>query len=380
MKEDQIVIRFELAADDEEALAFACSPLLETALSLHVLVEPRHHALQQNWVRAMRRLPAPLRREINALSFLYRWTIPNCVLPSAAGRDDEFEADLDGLRRMRTEVVAFELLRPLYDHGGGARPPRRRILADPAVRAAALKNARLHGRDAQRAAAQLFEDPGGLVDRFVRLLEDYWTAAFAEEWRRIEPSLADGVVEAGRRIAGEGVYRFLLGLAPALRVEPHAERFGLDVPHDHEVKLGPANPLLLVPSVYVWPHVRVNCDAPWPLTLVYRAPHVVESLRPSSDSELVHLFHALGNQTRLRILKLVAARPRSTQELAPLISLTEAGTSRQLRLLAEAGLLTTRREGYYVVYSIVPDALTSLASELGRVVAPEAKPSEAAAQ
>ena len=30
----------------------------------------------------------------------------------------------------------------------------------------------------------------------------------------------------------------------------------------------PDNPLRLIPSVYVWPHVRVNCDAPWPLAVL----------------------------------------------------------------------------------------------------------------
>jgi hypothetical protein len=64
----------------------------------------------------------------------------------------------------------------------------------------------------------------------------------------------------------------LLGLAPQLRVERDGRRFGLDIPHDHHVPLGPDNQLLLVPSVYVWPHVRINCDPPWPLVLIYRAP------------------------------------------------------------------------------------------------------------
>ena len=53
-------------------------------LSLHVLVEPKHHALQHDWVRAARSLRSGLRREIAALSFLYRWTLPNCLLPTAA--------------------------------------------------------------------------------------------------------------------------------------------------------------------------------------------------------------------------------------------------------------------------------------------------------
>lgn len=366
-----MAIRFELEPGEEGALAFACSPLLETVLSLHVLAEPRHHSLQHDWVRAARGLPSALRREIAALSFLYRWTIPNCVLPTATGADEGFATEVAALRRLPVDVAAFELLRPLYDHGGVQRS-RRRVLADPGVRTAALKNARLHGRGTQRAAAQLFEDPAGFVERFVGLVETYWETAFEDEWRRIEPQLAKGVVAAGRLIVGEGVYRFLLGLAPALRVEPDAHRFGLDVPHHHEVVLGSDNPLVLVPSVYVWPHVRINCDPPWPLTLVYRAPHLVESFRSPSQPELARLFRALGDPTRLRIVELIARQPRSTQELAPLIALTEAGASRHLRLLAEVGLLATKREGYYVVYSLVPDAFAALSRELPQLAVPAA--------
>lgn len=356
-------IRFVLGPDEDGSLAFGSSPLLETVLSLHVLAEPRHHALQHGWVRAMRRLPAGLRREIATLSFLYRYTLPNCVLPSADDRDEDFAGELAALRRLPPDVAAFELVRPIFDHGGRSRS-RRRLLADPEVRAAALKNARAQGADQQRAAAQLFDDPQRFVERFTRLLEDYWDAAFAQEWNRIEPLLADAIVDAGRRIAGGGLWGLLAGLAPALRVEPDRHRFGLDIPHDHTVELSPQNPLLLVPSVYVWPHVRVNCDGPWPLMLTYRAPHLTETMRAATRTELVRSLRALADPTRLRILELVAGQPRSTQELAPLVSLTEAGASRHLRALAEAGILTTRREGYYVVYSLVEDALGRLADDL----------------
>jgi len=359
-----MAIRFELDPADEAALAFGSSPLLETVISLHVLAEPRHHALQHGWVRAMRQLPSALRREIAALSFLYRWTLPNCVLPRPDGAEDDFDTELAALRALPVDVAAFELLRPLHDHGGAVRS-RRRILADPQVRSAALRTARRQGRDSERAAAQLLDDPTTFRERLCTLLRDYWDAAFATEWERIEPLLAEAIADAGRRIAAQGPYPFLAGLAPALRVEPAEHRFGLDVPHDHTLSLGGSTRLLLVPSVYVWPHVFVNCDAPWPLVLVHRASQLVESLRPPAPAELARRLRAVADPTRLRMIELVADRPRSTQELAPLVSLTEAGASRHLRALAAAGILTTRREGYYVVYSLVPRALEDLAGELG---------------
>jgi DNA-binding transcriptional ArsR family regulator len=358
-----VPIRFQLAAEDEAALAFAASPLLEAVLSLHVLAEPKHHALQHEWVRAARKLPVALRREIATLSFLYRWTFPNCVLPSATSGDDDFETELASLRALRPEIAAFELLRPLYDHGGRQRD-RARLIRDVEVRSLALRRAGALGTGARKAATLLFDDPAALLERFARLLESYWEEAFAAEWHRIEPKLADGIAAAGAKIVRDGIYAFLLQLAPALRVDPAAQTFGLDVPHDHRIVLGAENPLLLLPSTYVWPHVRVNCDGPWPLALVYRAPYLVEGLGQASVPELERSLQALAAPTRLRIVQLVAERPRSTQEIASLAALSEAAASKHLRLLASAGLLTARREGYYVLYSLAPDAFTALASEL----------------
>ena len=165
------------------------------------------------------------------------------------------------------------------------------------------------------------------------------------------------------------MFAFLLSLAPQLRVDPGGRSFGLDVPHDHRVQIDSRNPLLLVPSVYVWPHVRVNCDAPWPLTVTYRAPQLLRSTNHATPPELVRLLKALADPTRLGILELVSAQPRSTQEVARLVGLTEAGASKQLRLLAAAGVLKTKREGYYVVYSLEPEKLATLSDELGHLLA-----------
>jgi DNA-binding transcriptional ArsR family regulator len=187
--------------------------------------------------------------------------------------------------------------------------------------------------------------------------------------------VADAVSAAGRQLAEHGLYSFLLGLAPQLRVEPAAEEFGLDVPHHHRVDVHADRTLVLVPSVYVWPHVRVNCDDPWPLTLVYPAPAVAGAARAElPPAELLRVLRALAEPTRLRVLRLIGERPRSTQELAPLIGISEAGLSKHLRLLAEAGLLETRREGYYVLYRLVPDRVRAAGDALPAFL--EARPHE----
>ena len=205
-----MAIRFELPEQQEGVVAFGYSPLLETVLSLHVLAAPKHHALQHGWVRAMRALPASLRREITTLSFLYRHTLPDVLLPTADSGYDDFDAEIRRVRGLRTEVVAFDLLRRLYDHGGGARPrpARRRILGSPEVRAVTLRNAGTLGPQSRRAAALIFDDPARIVDRFLSLLEAYWEEAFAAEWERIEPKLAESVEHPAGRSRATACTRF----------------------------------------------------------------------------------------------------------------------------------------------------------------------------
>ena len=215
----------------------------------------------------------------------------------------------------------------------------------------------------------IFDGPRELALRFRKLLADYWESAFAEEWEELEPRLAETVAEAGRRIAESGVYAYLSGLSSQLLIDPTRGEICRDLPHEHEVEIRPGEELVLVPSAFVWPHVRINCDPPWPPAIVHPAPFALAQTKPGFPPEdAVHVLRALADPTRLQALRLIAAHERSTQELAPLIGISEAGLSKHLRLLARAGLVQTRREGYYVLYNFDPERVGQLSQVVLRFV------------
>ena len=98
---------------------------------------------------------------------------------------------------------------------------------------------------------------------------------------------------------------------------------------------------------------------------MYAAPDLAREAEPRiPPAELLRVLRAVADDTRLRILRLIAERPRTTQELGPLVGLSRAGLSKSLLRLAEAGLVVPRREGYYVVYSLAPDRLDAFAEAL----------------
>ncbi|HTS74375.1 MAG TPA: DUF5937 family protein [Gaiellaceae bacterium] len=355
------MITFRFVSEPAESIAFSYSPLLEAVLSLHVLSEPKHHPLQHPWVRRARLLPAPLRRRIAAFRFAYDGFVPEFLVPSPGTPYGTFEEELHELQAFDEATLALGFLRPLWDHRGER---DERLLEDERVREHVLRRAGHLGGDASLAGL-IFEEPRELAARFAELLDQYWQAAFAEEWEALEPRLAETVADAGRRLAGDGVYSYLTGLSPQLLIDPGGREIRRDLPHEHTVEVGPHSELVLVPSAYVWPHVRVNCDAPWPAAIVYPAPFALAAGRSKLPTEdVVHVLRALADDTRLRALKLIAAGERSTQELAPLIGISQAGLSKHLRLLARAGLVEARRDGYYVLYSLRSDRIATLSESV----------------
>ncbi|MFE7764385.1 DUF5937 family protein [Streptomyces sp. NPDC057438] len=359
-----MTITFRIPASGAEVVAFSYSPSMEAVLSLHVLVEPKHHPVHHAWVRAMRRLSPALKREIDVFSFAFRSYFPEFFFPSPTGELLGFEDEVRRLRSLDPELVRLEFAVALGGQplgSGSGRDPA--ALDDPDVRRRLDERAGAAGD--QRLATLLLDEPDAMLERFLRLLERYWEEAFSQEWRRVEPTLADSVAEAGCQIAEHGLYALLRGLWPEVRSEPEAGRVRLERPHEHDVEITPENQLVLAPSTYVWPHVRVNCDGPWPLGLVFPASSIVRQARPRiPPARLTAILRALADDTRLRTLRLISEQPRSTQELAPLVGITEAGLSKQLRVLSEAGLVERRREGYYVLYRLVQGQVAALAPSL----------------
>ena len=66
------------------------------------------------------------------------------------------------------------------------------------------------------------------------------------------------------------------------------------------------------------------------------------------------LFRLLGDDARLRILRLLAAERLNVSELTGILGLAQSGVSRHLGMLKEAGLIAEQREGVYTWYRLAP--------------------------
>ncbi|HVJ54668.1 MAG TPA: metalloregulator ArsR/SmtB family transcription factor [Aliidongia sp.] len=76
---------------------------------------------------------------------------------------------------------------------------------------------------------------------------------------------------------------------------------------------------------------------------------------------LLRFFKALADESRLRLLSLVAQRERSVQELAMLLALKEPTASHHLAMLKSLGLVRVRQDGNTRWYRFEPGSLAGLA-------------------
>src|SRR5215216_2428119 len=79
----------------------------------------------------------------------------------------------------------------------------------------------------------------------------------------------------------------------------------------------------------------------------------------------VQLFHALSDSTRLSILQRLRSGERCVCDLTDLLDAAQSRLSFHLKVLKDAGLVSDRREGRWVHYSLNREAFVELQELLG---------------
>ncbi len=71
-------------------------------------------------------------------------------------------------------------------------------------------------------------------------------------------------------------------------------------------------------------------------------------------------FKTLGHPARIRVLELLSQREHAVSEMLPEVGIEPANLSQQLAVLRRAGLVTTRKEGSNVFYSLTSPHVAEL--------------------
>ena len=94
---------------------------------------------------------------------------------------------------------------------------------------------------------------------------------------------------------------------------------------------------------------------------------MTESLNPVYEIQ-AEIFKAIGHPIRLQIVKFLQDGEHTVTEIVRAVNAEQSNVSRHLSLLRQAGVLSSRKEGLKVYYSLRIPTLTQMLSCVNDVV------------
>ena len=86
------------------------------------------------------------------------------------------------------------------------------------------------------------------------------------------------------------------------------------------------------------------------------------------------LFKALGDENRIRILKLLCSGEKCACKLLDELNISQPTLSHHMKILCDSGIVTGRKEGKWIHYSICCEGAAAARNILQFLTSPENKP------
>lgn len=125
--------------------------------------------------------------------------------------------------------------------------------------------------------------------------------------------------------------------------------------------------VILAPSYFSRPYNFLMSASDFRLFGYPVSDEALESIDPlAAPQSVVRLHRALGDETRLRILKLLAGRDLYLTEIAQQLELSKPTIKHHLALLRSAGLVTITESGTVIYYSLRRNRLDDASADIKR--------------
>lgn len=338
-------------------ISVVVSPLAEFSASLHVLTERSHHQPLASWADGIRaaapRWFAPSLERYAPLWSAYR---ARFFYPTAATPEKSLDQELASVENMTmdqfAELAAFVCC---GEHSG---VNVARVLADTEQETELLRKARARSPERLELAQDLVADPDRFRADLLTFLHAARSVYFDSLWNSIHPTLVRERESLRSRLRAEGPAS-LAELSPMASVHTSPMRIVIDkTPY---AVVDPARTgLLVIPSVYGWPHLLLKNEPGFPPALHWSVGTAIRASLTMTRERLV----ALSDPQRLTLCRMVAREPMTTSSLALRSGMSAPQVSRHLRRLRDLGLVTSMRDGHYVYYSLDAQTVQGIGSDL----------------
>ncbi len=213
----------------------------------------------------------------------------------------------------------------------------------------------------EREAHDYFTDPPRMHALILYHLQTMWRDVLQGEWKRVRPMLEEAVYAFRAQDFSKATPYEIVQRVAAQELKP----WWAD-------QIQRTRQLILIPSAHVGPYLgkfQYN-ETMW----VLFGAHLPEGMRVSSSaltrSELLVRLSALNDDTRLRMLELLAKRDElCAQDIITLLDVSQPAVSRHLKQLSATGYVTERRREGNKCYALNRERLADTCERMNRFLA-----------
>lgn len=286
-------------------VVFSYLPVWELFFSMHVLSNPEHHASRRNWVKEKERRFPELVGEIRELREL---TDSWILIIDVPGWEE--------IRQMEIgEMLDYFGSMNIYQWNGWVKSPEGRPMSI-----------------AER-------------DRILDTAWRYYDTIFRKEEVILRSYLLRILRDEKEKCRQEGIWNWCGRIHARLTVEKDAVTYLKN--REYRFNKSEIQTVFATVSTFVAPHLWLY-QGTQSLEVVKGVLTEQETSGVSED--FVRIMKALGDRTRLQIIKYLLQGVCTTQALAQEIGISEAAVSKHMKVMSEAGLVRREKKGFYIEY------------------------------
>jgi len=314
----------------DEIFFWECGTAYDFFLSLRVLHEPGHYGLRPSWAAGVRsRVPSEHREileQVHAFLFLPRSWLLNLPEPKNSETAIWFLNQIPPKQRLLTlsegsgiPKPVLEVLEEIAENGSPHNEYQEKLRQ-------AYQNSKAPPRPkVLDSMVTLFLQPEDSGKRYFEALKSYYRVFFAEEENHIQPYLEEAVTSA-RQLAS------VSSLEELIETLSQGVRLGVEPTYDE---------WFFVPSYWISPLISFDRLGEDRVMFLFgcRPPDVSLVSGEVVPEDVLRSFKALGDSTRLRILKYLVQENIYPAEIARRLRLRAPTVTHHLNVLRLAGLV-----------------------------------------
>lgn len=345
-----------VATDTDEfrsMITFRTSTIYEMLLSLGALQHPsRRH---DSWAEQTNAgLPQDV---LDDLDFLYS-RFENGILLMELAIDYPDHHDVDGFLNWVEQLSVPQFL--FYVLGRLATPEEMARLEQNdesllSLIAHAFQEVSPHTKRRYRTAGylELLAEPETFKARILRLWRRYWTVYFKEKSKACHETWEESIAEKSMALSRQDAQEFVRKLSGKSELPEQ-------IPRGYSTR-----EIVLVPSHFGPPHLMFYGYGS--VTVIYDC-HFTEQRREELgelEEDIIAIGKALGDKTRLRLLKWIVREPQLYgRKLAEICHISQPSVSRHLRILKDASLIEERPMDNHIAYEARRGKIKNLSAQL----------------